>query len=269
MPDAGLDLQRWNADCTSKMATIGIIFTGFLVGTLVGLTGMGGGLLMTPLLILFYGFSPTMAVGTDLVYSAVTKAVGMLQHIRQQTWNKRLVFQLLKGSVPGGILGVLTIRVLDYFSLSAENVLGHLLGVTFILVAVLMGWRLIQKSRQERAFRSLWQMPVGLVGLVGGFLVGLTSVGSGSMFMAFLLATTTLPAPVMVGTDVVHAFFLTLTTGVMHATFGHVNWPFVICLLIGSIPGILVGGRLTLKLPDFALRIGLILVLFLTGIKMV
>ncbi|MDN4593750.1 sulfite exporter TauE/SafE family protein [Polycladomyces subterraneus] len=251
------------------MLEIGIIFTGFLVGTLVGLTGMGGGLLMTPLLILLYGFSPTMAVGTDLVYSAVTKAVGTLQHIRQRTWNKQIVFQLMKGSVPGGIIGVLAIRVLDHFSLSVEDVLGHLLGITFILVALLMGWRLIQKRRQNRTFRSLWQMPLGVLGLVGGFLVGLTSVGSGSMFMAFLLATTALPSPVMVGTDVVHAFFLTLTTGVVHASFGHVDWPFVMYLLIGSIPGILIGGRFTLKLPDFALRIGLIVVLFLTGVKLV
>jgi uncharacterized membrane protein YfcA len=218
---------------------------------------------------LLYGFSPTMAVGTDLVYSAVTKAVGTLQHIRQRTWNKRIVFQLMKGSVPGGILGVLAIRVLDHFSLSVEDVLGHLLGITFILVALLMGWRLIQKRRQDRTFRSLWQMPLGVLGLLGGFLVGLTSVGSGSMFMAFLLATTALPSPVMVGTDVVHAFFLTLTTGVVHASFGHVDWPFVMYLLIGSIPGILIGGRLTLKLPDFALRIGLIVVLFLTGVKLV
>jgi uncharacterized membrane protein YfcA len=251
------------------MLEIGIIFTGFLVGTLVGLTGMGGGLLMTPLLILFYGFSPTMAVGTDLVYSAVTKAVGTLQHIRQRTWNKQIVFQLLKGSAPGGILGVLFIRLLDHFSLSAEDVLGHLLGITFILVALFMGWRLIQKRRQDRRFRSLWRMPLGVLGLVGGFLVGLTSVGSGSMFMAFLLATTALPAPVMVGTDVVHAFFLTLTTGVVHASFGHVDWSFVMYLLMGSIPGILLGGRLTLKLPDFALRVGLIVVLFLTGVKLV
>jgi uncharacterized membrane protein YfcA len=251
------------------MLEIGIVFTGFLVGTLVGLTGMGGGLLMTPLLILLYGFSPTMAVGTDLVYAAVTKAVGTLQHIRQRTWNKQMVFQLLKGSVPGGILGVLVIRVLDHFALSVEDVLGHLLGITFILVALLMGWRLIQKRRQDRTFRSLWQMPLSVMGLVGGFLVGLTSVGSGSMFMAFLLATTTLPSPVMVGTDVVHAFFLTLTTGVVHASFGHVDWSFVMYLLIGSIPGILIGGRLTLKLPDFALRIGLIVVLFLTGVKLV
>lgn len=251
------------------METIGIIFTGFLVGTLVGLTGMGGGLLLTPLLILLYGFSPTMAVGTDLVYSAVTKAAGTFQHIRQSTWNKRLVFQLLKGSVPGGILGVLIIRVLDNFYSFAENVLNQLLGSIFIFIAVFMGWQLVQKRRQGRALVTLRKMPIGLVGLVGGFLVGLTSVGSGTLFMAFLLARTALSSQVMVGTDVVHAFYLTLVTGVIHGFFGYVDWPFVIRLLIGSIPGILVGSRLTLKLPDLVLRTGLIVVLFLTGIKMV
>lgn len=241
-----------------------IIATGFFVGLLVGLTGMGGGLLMSPLLILLYGFSPTMAIGTDLVYAATTKAAGTLQHLKQKTFDWSLVKQLAKGSIPGGIIGVLLIRLLRYTKLPIEEVLGKALGITFIVVSVLMLLRLTKKTTSSKL-----RFPLPWVGFGGGLLVGFTSVGSGSLFMMFLLASTTLSAPLLVGTDVIHAFILTLVTGALHAAFGNVDWFFVCWLLVGSIPGILIGGRLTLRIPDRVLRISLILVLLCTGVKMV
>lgn len=242
----------------------GIIATGFIVGLLVGLTGMGGGLLMSPLLILLYGFSPTMAIGTDLVYAATTKAAGTLQHLKQKTYDWSIVKQLAKGSILGGIIGVLLIRLLKYTYFPVEEILGKAMGITFIAVAILMSFRLARKSKN-----SLWQLPLPLVGFLGGFLVGFTSVGSGSLFMMFLLASTSLSAPLLVGTDVIHAFLLTLVTGAFQAAFGNVDWHFVCWLIVGSIPGILIGGRLTLHIPEWILRFSLILVLLCTGIKMV
>lgn len=248
---------------------IAIVFTGFIVGLLVGLTGMGGALLMTPLLILLYGFSPTMAVGTDLVYAAATKAVGSIQHFKQKTVDWNIVKKLAQGSIPGGLVGVLLIRIMgNKTSLPIEDLLGRILGITFIAVSVFMLWQLL-KWRGKRPVATLLKVPIRAVGFLGGLLVGLTSVGSGSLFMVVLLSSTSMSAALLVGTDVVHAFFLTLTAGAMHASFGHVDWPFVIWLLVGSIPGILLGGRLTLKIPELALRIAIILVLLFTGVKMV
>ncbi|WP_139492080.1 sulfite exporter TauE/SafE family protein [Brevibacillus dissolubilis] len=247
---------------------LAIIATGFAVGLLVGLTGMGGSLLMTPLLILLYGFSPSMAVGTDLIYSAITKAVGSAQHWKQKTINWELVKKLAKGSIPGGIAGVILIQFMDeWFSISVDEVLAHVMGATFVFVSLLMLYRLIKtKGKEERKERKV---PTTLLGVFGGFLVGLTSIGSGSLFMMVLLSSTTLPGYMLVGTDVVHAFFLTLSTGAIHAGFGNVDWQFVSLLLIGSIPGILLGGKLTVRVPELFLRTAIIIVLLATGIKMV
>jgi len=223
---------------------------------------------MTPLLILLYGFSPTLAVGTDLVYAAITKAVGTWQHIRQKTVHWEIVKKLAKGSVPGGILGVLAIQaVKETNAIPVEEVLGKILGMTFVVVSMILLFQSIKsKPKWDTAFLS--KIPLSVVGFCGGLLVGLTSVGSGSLFMAILLSTTALAASQLVGTDVVHAFFLTLTAGALHASFGHVDVNFVMWLLVGSIPGILLGGRLTLKIPDLILRVVIIVVLLFTGVKM-
>jgi uncharacterized membrane protein YfcA len=247
---------------------ISVVFTGFVVGLLVGLTGMGGGLLMTPLLILFYGFSPTIAVGTDLVYAAVTKAVGSWQHIRQKTLDWNVVRKLAIGSIPGGVIGVWLIQLLKRLTpFPVEEVLGRVIGFTFVFVAILMLGQILLNRKNGPEIRFIG--PLTLVGLAGGLLVGLTSVVSGSLFMVVLISSTSLTASKLVGTDVVHAFFLTLSAGLMHASFGHVDVSFVLWLLVGSIPGILIGGRLTLKVPDVWLRFLIILVLFITGIKMI
>jgi uncharacterized membrane protein YfcA len=248
----------------------GIILTGFVVGVLIGLTGMGGGLLMTPLLILLYGFSPKMAVGTDLVYAATTKAAGTWQHLRQKTVDWNIVWKLICGSVPGGFLGVFLIGFLHQIpGIDVDQIFNKVLGITFICVSLIFIGKMIFHRNQNKSSGIMMKIPITLIGFLGGFLVGLTSVGSGSLFMVALISCTTLTATKLVGTDIVHAFFLTLATGSLHAVYGHVEWNFLLWLLVGSIPGILLGGRLTLKIPDWILRIAIILVLLLTGVKMV
>ncbi|MCS1350039.1 sulfite exporter TauE/SafE family protein [Mechercharimyces sp. CAU 1602] len=245
-----------------------IIITGFLVGLLVGLTGMGGALLMTPLLILIYGFSPTMAVGTDLVYAAVTKAAGALQHFKQKTVDWDVVKKLALGSIPGGIIGVILIGFLHQSpAFSFDLILKKFLGIIFILFAVMMLVRLLW-TREKAEGKLVKNRSLKRVGFLGGLLVGITSVGSGSLFILFLMSRTSLSAALLVGTDVVHAFFLTLSTGMLHATFGNVDWVFVSYLLMGSIPGILLGGRLTLHVPDKLLRGFIICILLATGVMM-
>ncbi len=247
---------------------LSVVVTGFIVGGLIGLTGMGGGLLMTPLLVLFYGLPPTMAVGTDLVYAAMTKAVGSWQYFFQKTVKWDIVKKLVAGSCPGAIAGVLCIQMLKtHTQWQVENLLGKLLGFMFVFISILMLVQMIYRKHKKN--NILNKIPLGMAGFFGGLMVGITSVGSGSLFMVFLLTSTSLPAPLLVGTDVVHAFFLTLTAGALHASLGHVDLSFVMWLLIGSIPGILVGGRLTLKVPELFLRVLIIVVLLFTGMKMI
>lgn len=250
---------------------LGIIVTGFIVGLGIGLTGMGGALIMTPLLILLFGFSPIMAVGTDLIFASITKMFGSIQHFIQRTVHLKLVLYLSLGSIPGGLLGVIMLRVLDrIFAHGIEQFLGHILGVLFIGISVIMFYGLLRRNhattpKKHPAENISWAI---LLGFLGGFLVGMTSVGSGSLFVAMLLIMSSLPASRLVGTDIVHAFFLTLATGLLHASFGHVDWMFVLYLIIGSVPGILIGSRLTLKIPDWIVRTLLILVLLLTGLQL-
>lgn len=248
----------------------GIIITGFIVGIGIGLTGMGGALIMTPLLILLFGFSPIMAIGTDLIFASITKLFGSVQHFIQRTVHLKLVMYLSVGSIPGGMLGVLTLRVLDTFARGIEQYLGHILGFLFIGISLTMLYGLVRrkdatKPKKQTVESKQWAI---LLGFLGGFLVGMTSVGSGSLFVAILLIMSSLPAARLVGTDIVHAFFLTLVTGLLHASFGHVDWGFVLFLIVGSVPGILLGSSLTIKIPDWIVRTLLIVVLFLTGLQL-
>lgn len=249
----------------------GIIVTGFIVGLGIGLTGMGGALIMTPLLIILFGFSPIMAIGTDLIFASITKLFGSVQHFIQRTVHLKLVLYLSIGSIPGGLLGVITLRLLDRtFAHGIEQYLGHILGVLFIGISLTMLYGLVRrkdttKPKKQTVESKQWAI---LLGFLGGFLVGMTSVGSGSLFIAILLIMSSLPAARLVGTDIVHAFFLTLATGLLHASFGHVDWRFVLYLIIGSVPGILLGSRMTIKIPDWIVRTLLIVVLFLTGLQL-
>jgi uncharacterized membrane protein YfcA len=255
----------------------GIILVGLLVGILIGLTGMGGGLLMTPLLILFYGFSPSMAIGTDLVYAAITKWVGGWQHFRQKTVELSLVKKMAIGSIPGSLLGAYSVHFFSTFmEIHVDQLLGHLLGFTFIGIAIMMIHNLFVHKKNKPGFREqIISKNTGrlskfiLLGLFGGFLVGLTSVGSGSIFIASLLIFYPLAPAILVGTDIFHGAVLTTAAGLAHLSIGTVDLEFVLPLLIGSIPGIILGSRLTIRIPEPLVRFLILSVLFFTGLKLI
>jgi len=244
---------------------------GFGVGILIGLTGMGGGALMTPFLILVLGTPPIVAVGTDLVYGAVTKIVGAFIHWRHGTVDLRLVGRLALGSVPGGLLAVVAIRFMPQSGLDADETVRRALGAVLCLVAVILltravGVRLPQPPDRWR----LWLQGRGtvLVGAVVGALVGFTSVGSGSLLVPYLVGVFVLTPAQVVGTDVFHAAILVTATAAAHAQSGVVNWSIVAGLLVGSIPGVALGSWLAPRMPAPALRVGIAVLLLLTGVNL-
>ena len=249
--------------------------TGLLVGFLVGLTGMGGGSLMTPLLILILGVKPTVAVGSDLAYAAVTKCVGGFQHHRLGTVDYGLAGKLALGSVPGSLLGVWCVHHLQHLlGDRVQHLIQQLLGIMLILISLV----LLVKSN-PRAEKLHLKIPLTnskqqliwaiLSGLLLGFLVGVTSVGSGTLFGVLMLVVFGMGTREMVGTDVVHAALLTSAAAAGHLLAGNVDYPLAGNLLIGSIPGVLLGSRLSAKLPEKALRPVLAVVLLLSGLKMI
>ncbi|MFC4765903.1 sulfite exporter TauE/SafE family protein [Effusibacillus consociatus] len=245
---------------------------GFVVGLVVGMTGMGGALIMTPMMIFLFGVSPAVAIGTDLIYASITKIFGSWQHWRQKTIDFVVVKWLSTGSVPGALLGVLTIlymqNVMDAKQLN--SMIFKILGVTYLLVAVVMLWRIFSKKnrvqRTEEVERPAKSKLITL-GLVGGFIVGMTSVGSGSLFVAILAMIYPVASAKLVGTDIMQALLVSGVAGIAHLTIGNVDLNLVSKLLLGSIPGILIGSKLTTKLPDIAVRTALLVMLALSGMK--
>jgi uncharacterized membrane protein YfcA len=244
--------------------------TGFVVGVLVGLTGMGGAALMTPFLILVLGTTPVVAVGTDLAYGAVTKIVGAFMHWRHGTVDLRLVGRLALGSVPGGLLAVGAVHLLPE-SVDSDTAVRRALGVLLVLVACILLTRTLglRPPPLPERLRAWLQGPGTIVaGLVIGALVGFTSVGSGSLLIAFLVAAYRLRPAQIVGTDVFHAAILVTATGVAHAQAGVVDWDIVAGLLVGSIPGVALGSWLAPRTPARALRAGLAVLLLATGVAL-
>lgn len=243
---------------------------GLVVGFLVGMTGMGSGALMAPLLILVLHVRPTTAVGTDLVYASVTKLFGAVQHWKHGYVDTRLLLLLSTGSIPGALLGVQALHVLQLrYGDLLDSLLLRSLGLMFILTGATIALRLIRSSTSgESVYRPAAAGPsaaIVLLGAVTGFLVGLTSVGAGSLLMAALLLFYSAPAAALVGTDVVHAVLLTGVAGASHLLAGNVELPLALNLLLGSVPGVLLGSRLVGKLPDRAVRIALAVLLLATG----
>jgi uncharacterized membrane protein YfcA len=252
--------------------SLGIIVMGFLVGSLVGLTGVGGAALLTPVLILL-GIHPSIAVGTDLAYNSITKFFGSLQHWRQKTINLKLVKYLAIGSIPSAILAVGVLHLFDSFFHNQELVIKHALGYVLILVAFatiaktfLMNkfeWNRIQmKPLYEKRSLTI------AIGAVVGFIVGLTSIGSGSLFALAMLYLYKMTPSELVGTDIAHAFLLVTSAGIIHAGIGNVNYMLVLNLLLGSIPGVVLGSTLSSKLPTKPLRAILAIMLLISGIKL-
>ena len=240
--------------------------TGFLVGILIGLTGIGGGALMTPFLILVMGVRPIVAVGTDLAYGAVTKLAGAYLHWRQGTVDVRLVWRLAAASVPAGLLAVAATRWLP--TGDVDLVVRQTLGVVVVLVALLLLVR-VATGDAPIVTNRWWVRMQGsgtyVVGAVVGALVGFTSVGSGSLIVPFLVAVYPLNTARVVGTDVFHAAILVTITALGHAQAGVVDWALAGNLLVGSIPGVALGSWMAPRFPPRALRAGLAALLLFTG----
>jgi uncharacterized membrane protein YfcA len=248
--------------------------TGLLIGVLVGLTGMGGGSLMTPLLILLFGFKPALAVGTDILHGAVFKTFGALRHRRLGTVHARVTFWMFLGSAPLSLLGVEVAEYLqrrygdDVESAGAKVIGAALLLGALGLVAKTFVRRGIQPSDAPFLLATRDRAVALALGACGGFIVGLTSVGSGTFFALVMLLVFPLTAAKIVGTDIWHAAALLWVAGVSHLLHGNVDLSAMGWLLIGSIPGVLVGSQITVRVPDRALRIGLATTLGVSGVKL-
>jgi uncharacterized protein len=248
-----------------------LVAAGFLVGMFVGLTGMGGGAVMTPFLISVVGIGPVVAVGTDLIYSAATKIVGAWLHTRQATVDFALVKRLAMGSVPAGLAAVATIRFLPTAGVDADQAVKHALGAVLILVAIVMLCRLF--VAQERGLPERWRAALEgrgtiVAGIIVGALDGFTSVGSGAPLVPFLICVYPLSPARVVGTDVFHAAILVSVTGLAHAQSGSVDWLLAVTLLMGSIPGVTLGTWIAPRAPARALRVGLAGLLLMTGLSL-
>jgi len=234
---------------------------------------MGGAALMAPFLILIVGVRPVTAVGTDLVYGAVTKIIGAWVHFKQDTVDMAVVKKLATGSVPGGLLGALLVILLPRVAHDAEHDVQKAIGTMLVLVAVILIVRMLiptsTATPSPKWLRFLHDHGTIIWGAVVGFCVGATSVGSGSLLAPFLMMLYPSKTSKVVGTDVFHAAILVSVTGIAHATSGGVEWGLIPSLLAGSIPGVLLGSRLSVYVPARSLRTGLAAVLLLTGYRMI
>ncbi|HEX6763211.1 MAG TPA: sulfite exporter TauE/SafE family protein [Gaiellaceae bacterium] len=247
------------------------IMAGLLVGVLVGMTGMGGGSLMTPMLILIFGFDPKTAVGTDIVHGAIFKSFGAMRHRKLGNVNLPLAAWMLLGSGPCSLVGV---ELATSFSDGAEATMSKIIGGALILGGLgFLARTFVKPSVDPDAgpFRlsTRDKLFAVLIGASCGFVVGLTSVGSGTFFGLFMLFLFPLSATQMVGTDVTHAAALLWIAGAGYLLHGSVDLHAIAWLLVGSIPGVLLGASLSIKVPDRVLRTSFAFVLMLSGIKLV
>jgi uncharacterized protein len=246
------------------------IGVGFIVGVLIGLSGVGGGVLLLPVLIFGLRVPPLVAVGSDALFNFFTKIPASLLHISRGTVRKNIVIALAVGSVPGSIAGVnLLMYIRHIYGDGVNNFIKTAVGVLLIVIPTLL---LFQRRIEERiatrppTLRGFAGM--ALIGLVAGFLVGMTSVGSGSIIMMLLLLFYCFPPKVNVGNDIVHAVILTGVTSLLHFRLGNVDPHLVLSLLIGSIPGGLIGSHLATRVPMLWLRRILCALLLITGARM-
>jgi uncharacterized membrane protein YfcA len=248
--------------------------SGFFVGLLVGQTGVGGGSLMTPILVLLFGIHPATAVGTDLLYASATKTVGTLVHGLNHTVDWRIVRRLASGSVPATVV---TLLVISHFAITGPmsgRIISVVLGVMLLLTAVSLVFRqrflALMAPTLERVSPQQAARLTVVTGMVLGMLVTLSSVGAGALGVtALLLLYPRVMMKVIVGSDIAHAVPLTLVAGVGHWWLGSVDWPLLTSLLSGSIPGIILGSYLSARIPDAVLRPILATVLCIVGGRLV
>ena len=245
------------------------VIAGLAVGTLVGMTGMGGGSLMTPILILLFGFDAKVAVGTDILHGAVFKSFGAVRHRQLGTVHARLACWMLIGSAPMSLLGV---EVADRFGDGAKDSMARLVGAALVLggIGFLVKTFLRPKNATDAPFllaRRDRAIAVA-IGATCGFVVGLTSVGSGTFFGLAMLLVYPLTAQKIVGTDLFHAAALLWVAGASHLLHGNVDLHAMAWLLVGSIPGVLLGSHMSIRVPDRGLRTAFAFILLLSGIKL-
>lgn len=254
-----------------------LALAGLAAGVLVGLTGMGGGAVLTPLLVLGFGVSPLVAVGSDLVASLAMKPVGAAVHLRRGTVDRRLVGWLVAGSVPSAFLGVLLLGLLGEGE-DVQDFLRKALGAALVLSALsmLLKSALIARSTSRQRFAEMNAAPPDIhvartlaVGVLGGLFVGITSVGSGSLIIVLLmLIYPGLTARALVGTDLVQAVPLVASAALGHALFGSVDLGVSSGLLVGALPGVYLGARLSSRISTTIIRRVLVFVLFGSGLQL-
>ena len=252
-----------------------IAVSGLLVGALVGLTGVGGGSLLTPLLILFFDVKPVTAVGTDLLYGAITKTAGGYKHYRQHTVDVRLSWWMAFGSVPAAIVGVLTLELLegslgdDFDDILLAAVAGAVLFAGFaVLARAAFASKLKSRERDTVPLDRRHKVAAVAVGAFVGFVLGITSVGSGALIGVALILAFRLAPHRIVGTDVFHAAILLWAAAGAHLVSQNVDFALAANLLIGSIPGIWIGSHASVRLPVPALRAVLATVLVASGLAL-
>jgi len=255
--------------------SFGLLYTlsGFCVGALVGMTGVGGGSLMTPLLILLFGIHPATAVGTDLLHAAVTKAAGSLVHGLNNTIDWQVVRRLARGSVPASAVALTALSTLDLSGSLASDLINVVLTVALVITALTLIFRDRIIARYSNWFDALSPRQVAVLttaaGAVLGVMVSISSVGAGAIGVtALVLLYPKLPAARIVGSDIAHAVPLTLVGGIGHWMLGSVDLQVFTSLILGSVPGILVGSYVAVRIPDRALRLVLAGVLVIVATKL-
>jgi hypothetical protein len=251
-----------------------LALAGLVVGALVGLTGMGGGSLMTPLLIFLFGFNPTVAIGTDILHGAAFKTVGAIRHRTLGTVHARLSLWMFLTSAPMSLVGVaLATWIKNRYGDSTESLGAQVLGAALLLggLGLLAKSAVHHTERPDAPFllENKHRWAAVTIGFFGGLIVGLTSVGTGVFFGLTLLVLFPLRSKIVVGTDIFHAAALLWVAGIGHLVAGNVDLGAVGWLLIGSVPGVLVGSQFTVRLPDRSLRLALASVLIASGAKLV
>lgn len=261
------------------MHDLAFIFAGFFVGFVVGLTGVGGGSLMTPILIFFFGVKPYLAVGTDLLFAAFTKLGGTVKLARARVIDWRVVAQLSAGSIPAALITLSVLSQVGPASAQAQGLMTTTLGFALLLTAAATLYKAIKGKKapvtiaagqEAQAATPLhWALPM-LFGALIGTMVTLTSVGAGAIGVTVLMILyPLLPLPRIVAADIAYAVPLTLVAGLGHASMGSVDWPLLAKLLAGSIPGIWVGSHVMTRIPERAIRSLLSVLLAYAGLKLI
>jgi uncharacterized membrane protein YfcA len=250
-----------------------IVLFGLGIGVLVGMTGMGGGSLMTPLLILIFGIQPTTAIGTDIFYSAVTKTVGGWRHLKMKTVNMELVKWLALGSVPAAVSGVVLVSLLQdrIGEYRLDSLVYAVLGGTLLMVGIItlaraLILRTLIDERDRFDVERRHKVAAIVIGATTGFVIGITSAGSGTVIAILLIAVYRLAPKRVVGTDVFHAAILLWAAGIAHWVGGNVDFVLAANILIGSVPGVVIGAALSDRAPQGFIRTALGVVLIGSGV---